>query len=342
MNHNLSSIVAAVVIMIGAPAFGEDLLPDFKETMFRGPSGESGPAQAKVLGWTKNANLGANLSFSSSQDVVGETDGSSQTYGLNLKGGLIRMSEQDEWRNTLSLLENTTKTPGTPQFLKAADELKMTTIYLYNWPSRPDMGPYVRGELAAPIFIGQDIHATSQTYQAVHRDQSTSYFNGTSARLTDGFKPMTTKESVGAFWKAVQKENLKVEARLGFGALQINADGQYASKGPNAAGNIELDELSNVSQVGLEAAIGIKGKVDERSTYESGVEILSPFINNKAANDSRDAIALTNVDGFLKFNTNITSWAAFSYDYKLKIEPQLVNRAQQLHMLVLNVNYNVF
>ena len=32
-------------------------------------------AEEKVLGWKKSANLGANLSFSSSQDVVGQTDG---------------------------------------------------------------------------------------------------------------------------------------------------------------------------------------------------------------------------------------------------------------------------
>src|ERR1035437_4961173 len=92
---------------------------------------------AKVMGWSKNANLGANLSFSSSQDVVGQTDGSSQIYGLNLKGGLNRVSEHDEWRNTLSVLENTSKTPSVPRFIKSGDELKFNTIYLYSIESYP-------------------------------------------------------------------------------------------------------------------------------------------------------------------------------------------------------------
>ncbi|MGZ3722852.1 MAG: hypothetical protein ACXVA9_07990 [Bdellovibrionales bacterium] len=302
---------------------------------------EAAPA-AKVMGWSKNANLGANISFSSSQDVVGQTDGSSQIYGLNLKGGLNRNSERDEWRNTLSILENTSKTPSVPRFIKSGDELKFNTIYLYSLESYPTIGPFISGELAAPMFNGEDVRSANTSYLEVHKDKTKRAFNGTTARLTDGFKPLTTKESVGAYWKPVQEENIKVEARLGFGAMQIQANGQYALGGNDDSGNVLLNELSSVSQAGLEAALGVKGKIDEKSTYEAGVEALTPFINNKAADDNRDAFRLTNVDGFLKYNSQITSWASLTYDYKLKIQPQLVDRAQQIHMIVLNLNYNLF
>ena len=297
----------------------------------------------KVMGWSKNANLGANLSFSSSQDVVGQTDGSSQTYGLNLKGGLDRNSTRDEWRNTLSVLENTSKTPSVPRFIKSGDELKTKTIYLYSLENYPTVGPYVSGELSTPMFNGEDVRNTTTTYQVVRKDKTNgNTFQGTSAHLTDGFKPLTTKESIGAFWKPVQEENLKVEGRLGLGALQISADGQYALGGANAAGNVVLNELSSVSQAGLEAAIAVKGKIDEKSTYEGGLETLTPFINNKDDGDNRDSFRLTNIEGFLKYNSQITSWASLTYDYKLKIQPQLVDRAQQIHMIVLNFNYNLF
>jgi hypothetical protein len=303
---------------------------------------EDAPA-AKVMGWSKNANLGANISYSSSQDVVGQTDGSTQVYGANLKGGLNRNSERDEWRNTLSLLGNTSKTPSVPRFVKSGDELKLSTIYLYSLESHPTLGPYVSGELATPVFKGEDVRAATVTYRQLNKDGTTkNLFNGTSARLTDGFKPMTTKESVGAFWKPVQQESLKVEGRLGFGAQQIQAGGQYSVGGTNAAGEVVLNPLSNVNQSGLEAAIGVKGKIDENRLYEAGIEAMVPFINDKTADDSRDALRLTNVDGFLKYTSNITSWASLSYDYKLKIQPQLVDRAQQIHMVVLNVNYNLF
>ena len=58
--------------------------------------------------------------------------------------------------------------------------------------------------------------------------------------------------------------------------------------------------------------------------------------------DDREPIRLTNIDAFVKLSSNVTKWASFGYDYKLKIQPQLVDRAQQIHMFVVNVNYNLF
>ena len=139
----------------------------------------------------------------------------------------------------------------------------------------------------------------------------------------------------------MNNESLKVEARFGGAALQINADGQFATRGKNAAGQVVVTELSDVNQFGLEAALAVKGKVDEKSSYELGIETLTPFVNNKAADDNRDALNLTNVEGSLKLNSNITSWAAFGYDYRMRLQPQLTQRAQQTHMIVLGINYNL-
>ncbi len=296
----------------------------------------------KVMGWSKTANLGANLSFSSSQDVVGQTDGTSQTYGLNLKGGFNRLSEQDEWRNNLSVIGATTRTPSVPRYVKSSDELKFDTLYLFPLPSHPSLGPYVKGDASAPMFKGEDVRAQTQTYRVTKRNGDQRTVAASSLRLTDGFKPLTTKEGVGFLWKAVQEEKFKLELRLGLGALQIDAKGQYSVQGPNAASEIMVGELSSVSQAGVEVGVSAKGKIDEKSSYEAGVEAMTPLVNNKPAGDKRDAVGLTNVDGFAKLTSNITSWASFSYDYKLKIQPQLVERAQQIHMLVLNVNYNLF
>jgi len=294
-------------------------------------------------GWSKAGTLGANLSFSSSQGVVGQTDGTSQTYGAALKAGTNYNDDNDEWRNSLSLLENTSKTPTIPHFVKSADELKLQSIYLYKYQNLPKVGPYANLEAEAPIFKGEDVRTSPQTYAVKRNGVTERTFNDSSTRLTDGFKPLTTKESVGAYWKPVQDEKIKVEARLGLGAMQIGANGQFsASSSPNSSGQIELTPLSDVNQVGLEAALNVKGKVNDSSTYEAGVETMTPFVNNKAADDTRDAWGLTNIEGYAKYSSHITSWAALSYDYKLKIQPQLVTAAQQIHMLVLNLNYSLF
>lgn len=320
MPSNVRIYSLAIALLLSASAFAAEPAP-------------------KVMGWSKSANLGVNLSFSSSQDVVGQTDGTSQTYGVNLKSGWNHNTETAEWRNEATLTGATTKTPNVPRFVKSSDELKLSSIYLYSLESNPKIGPYARAEASAPVFKGEDVRPTAKTYKYLDTNNTVTE---SSVRLTDGFKPLTTKEAFGFFYKPVQEERLKVEARVGFAAQQIKADGQYSVKGTNTAGQVELNRLSDVSQAGSEVAVSVKGKANETSTYEVGAEAMTPFVNNKKAGDDRDALRLTNVDAFIKLSSNLTTWASFGYDYKLKIQPQLVDRAQQIHMFVINVNYNLF
>ncbi len=299
------------------------------------------PAQTDappVMGWSKTAILGVNLALSSSESVVGQTDGSSHTYGTNLKGTLNHLSERDEWRNALTLLGATTRTPSIPRYIKSNDEAKLESIYLFPIPSFPTLAPYVRGEASAPIFKGEDVRATSSVYRLTNRPAGAQLVTGTSLRLTDGFRPLTTKEGVGVLWKAVNDPRLKIEARSGFGALQVAANRQLSVQETNAAGEIVVVELTDVNQAGLELGLSAKGKIQEQSSYEIGVETLTPFINNKQTFDDRDAIGLTNVDGYAKLSSKINDWASLGYDYKLKIQPQLQVPAQQIHMMVLNIN----
>lgn len=299
-------------------------------------------APAVEYGWKKSANLGANLSFSSSQDVVGQTDGNSETYGLNLKSSFIRLQERNEWRTEGTILGTTTRTPNIPRYVKSADELKIGTAFLHYWDGNPNFGPYVRAEAAAPMFKGENVQSEAKTYRFISRDEPDRVFSASTARLTDGFKPLTTKESAGVFWKPKNEDRLKIETRLGIAALQISGSGQYTIKGTNTAGEIEATELNDVSQAGVEASIVVKGKIDDKSSYEAGVETMTPFVNNQEAGDDRDAVRLTNIDGYAKLTSNITKWASFGYDYKVKLQPQLVDRAQQIHMLVISASYNLF
>lgn len=297
----------------------------------------------KKMGWSQSADLGLNLSFSSSEDVVGQTDGTSETYGLSLKSSFNHLTEESEWRNSITILENLTKTPSVPRYVKSNDELKLETLYLYSIPSFPKVGPYAKAEAMAPIFKGEDVKASPESY--VFQDANGNVTSGPlstgTVRLTDGFKPLTTKESVGFFWKAKEEPKLNILTRAGFGAVQVAAAGQYAVNGKDSSGNIIVQELEDVSQAGLELGLSVKGRVDEKTSYELGAESLTPFINNKKASDDRDAVRLTNVDAFAKLTSQITSWASFGYDYRMKLQPQLVDRAQNVHMLVLNINYNL-
>jgi hypothetical protein len=294
-----------------------------------------------VMGWTNKANAGANLSFSSSKDVVGQTDGNSETYGLNVKGEFFRNLPHSEWRTDASVVASTTRTPSLDGFIKSSDELKVSTQYTHFWHGNRYVGPYARGEASAPMFKGEDVQSTVKTYNVSRADGTPlKTLSAQSYRLTDGFKPLNTKESIGVFWKPVHEENIKVETRLGLAGLQIDADGQYTVKSQDAT-TVAVTELGDVNQFGAEAAVAVKGKVDEKSGYEAGVEAMTPFTTNKKAGDNRDNLRLTNIDGYVKLTSKFTSWASFGYDYKVKYQPQLIEKAQQIHMLVLTMNYNI-
>lgn len=307
------------------------------ESLFRNPASVPTLAIERPKGWHWVGSGSGNFSLTTSQDVVGQTNGSSQTYGLNFKGGVNRFSAGDEWRTELALRESTTKTANLGRFIKSEDELKLSTIYLYYLPNHPEVGPYVRGEAAAPIFKGEDVQPDDVTYRIEGTSET---YRGSTLRLTDGFKPFTTKQAVGFFYRPVDVPKFHLEGRIGYAALQIAADGQLARKGKNDADEQVVARLNSVSQSGLEAGLSVRGLVDEKTSYELGIDSLTPFTRDRPkTNDQRSAWRLTNVDAFAKLTSKITNWASFGYDYKLRLQPQLVDRAQQIHMVTLNINF---
>lgn len=299
-------------------------------------------SEKKQLGWVPHVQVGANLSFTSNQDVVGQVNGNSQTYGLNFKGELNRVTELTEWRNALTIQDATSKTAAIPRFVKTSDDLKYETAFLYSLPALPKLGPYVNASVETQMFNGEDVQPANTTYQILPLGATTRNSVSTSTlHLTDPFKPLTTRESAGFFYKAFEQEAINLELRLGFGAMQINADGQYAITGKNPDGSINVDELRNIGQFGIEAGATAKGKIEERSGWEASANVLTPLSWTHDPGDTRGSIRLTNVELKARLTSAITSWASFSYDYKFILQPQLIDQTQQQHMLVLNLNYDI-
>ena len=306
------------------------------------PATRTPASDKKEMGWIPHAQVGANLAFTSNQDVVGQTNGSSQTYGLNFKGELNNVRELTEWRNILTVQGATSKTAALPRWVKANDNIKYETAFLYSLPSVPEIGPYVNASVETHLFQSEDVQPTDTNYDIHTLDSATpTQFTGQTLHLTDAFKPLTTRESAGFFWKAFEKESLNLEARLGLGAMQVNADGQFALGSKNAAGRIDVNELKSFQQLGVEAGAIAKGKINDNSSWEANANVLTPLTWTREPGDDRSGWRLTNIEMKARLVSNITSWAAFSYDYKFLVQPQLVDQTQQTHMLVLNINYNL-
>lgn len=296
--------------------------------------------EKKELGWKPTATVSALYSYSSSENVIGQTDGVGLVYGLNFKGTYTRIAELSEWRNTLSYSGTTTKTPTLPRYVKSSDELKLETIYLKSLPDKPTIGPYVRGEIATSAFRGEDVRSGPTTYVITNSDGSVrgTQTEGTLA-LTNAFKPFAIKESGGFFWKPENNEKMTLELRAGLGAMHVFAKDQLAVQDNSNTSAIEVVELKSFTQTGIEFGAVFKGKIDEKTSYELAAESLTPLIKEKG--EKRSSIRLTNYNAMAKLSTQINNWISISYDFKLKMQPQLLEKSQVQQMLVLNINYTL-
>lgn len=296
--------------------------------------------EKKDLGWKPTALISALYSYSSSENVIGQTDGVGLVYGLNFKGTYTHIAELSEWRNTLSYAGTTTKTAALPRFVKSSDELKLETIYLKSLPDKPSIGPYVRGEIATSAFRGEDVRSGPTTYVITNSDGSVrgTQTDGTLS-LTDAFKPFAIKESGGFFWKPENDEKMTIELRTGLGAMHVFAKDQLAVQDNSTTSTIEIVELKSFTQTGIEFGALFKGKIDEKTFYELAAESLTPLI--KESGEKRSSLRLTNYNATAKLSSQITSWISISYDFKLKMQPQLIEKSQVQQMLVININYNL-
>lgn len=295
-----------------------------------------------TLGWNKKVLISSGLSLGQSNNVIGQPDGETNTYGLNFEGNLNRIGERDEWRNQLKIGESATRTPAIPRYSKVKDEFKIETLYLRTLENTPWFGPYVKASVETSVFKGEDIRAEAKTYEI--RDSNGGLektFTGTSVRLTDGFSPATFKESVGGFFKIINKENMKVEARTGVGAVQVLADNQYAIKDNGATPQVEVSELASYEQVGLEGGATWSGSIDKKTSYSLQGEFLIPFVAEQKAGDDRSNFALTNWELKAQITSKLYDWLSLDYTAKVFRQPQLLDETQSQTLFLLNLTYQM-
>lgn len=303
---------------------------------------EQPEAKIKEDGWHPSLNLGANISFGSSSNVIGQTDGDSRTYGANLDGELNYKKNQNEVQNSLKIKGSTSKTPALPRYVKSNDELDFTSLYLYSLESYNWIGPYVRFNAKTSLFYGEDVRSDVVTYEKRTRTGAVQEtVTGDSLRLTDGFKPLTTKESTGFFAKFIDEKEKKMIARLGFGALQVDASGQYIVKDDKTTTNVEAEELKSYQQVGVEGGFTFQNTIDKKTSYKLTFDFLTPINPDLDANDKRSDIELTNLELNFKLTSKVYEWMSFNYDYNIKKEPQLLDKNQETHLLSMSFAYTL-
>ncbi len=288
-------------------------------------------------GWNPLLKIHANFSFGTSSDVIGQQNGDSITLGGKLEGGYSFKDEANEWRNTLNYAGSTSSTPTIPRYIKSLDLIEANTIYMRSLKSRPWLGPYAQVNLQAPVFKGEDVRSEPTDYVVDGAPVTTDVL-----RLTDSFRPLRTKESVGLFARIIEEEDLKITTRLGFGALQVTADGQYAIDDDPDTPEIEVRFLNSYAHVGAEAAIDLAGNIDEKTSYKLSAEILVPFNAEEPTEaERRNELELADVEIKAAIMTKMYEWMALNYEISFIKQPLLQERYQATSLLTVNFSHQL-
>jgi hypothetical protein len=336
-------------------AAADDVLKQTNKADYVVPSpGAPDPKAAPPQGWSRRVSAGLTISFGDNRSVVGQTDGGTLSFGLKFDAGLDYRRGGHEWRNVLGVAEGLTRTPVMPQFIKSADLLSLESIYLYH--VTPWFGPFVRASMLTAMFRGKDVRPGATTYLIKHVDGTveTKLEGGRASfedpivstlSLSDPFQPMTLKQSAGPFVRPVESEKINVEIRAGLGGQETIAHNQLAVDDNKDTPEVEVNELYNVNQLGVQAAADVWGSVsDKKVTYRIGIDAMIPLAHTALpVNDNRSALALMNLEMGGQLSFKLVEWASLDYQIKAIREPQVVDAFQVRNtlLLTLGVGYGV-
>ncbi|MEM1347739.1 MAG: hypothetical protein AAGI01_04220 [Myxococcota bacterium] len=313
-------------------------------------------------GWDATLSVGASVNFVNNSNFAGQIEGSTWTLGANLAGGLDYIGGNNDLRTTLTINETFTNTPALPIFVSTADEIRLEALYYYTIPQVKWLGPFARAEARSSLFPGVDARAGApEDLTWVSTDdldpdndpatpppglETNSIEDaegdavGESFRLRDPLQPMFLKQSVGAFARPLSRRRLELEIRLGAGAQQVFANGQFALNDNADTPEIEVQPLQNYQQLGAETAIKASGALAEkRVTYSVLFETLTPFI--QSTDDERGAIDLTALELTTKISFKLVEWASLDYQLRVLRQPLLVDGPQVQNNLLLTFGYTL-
>jgi hypothetical protein len=298
--------------------------------------------KVKKQGWSGDLRIGGSISFASSNNVIGQVDGTTAVFGVQLNAQLNYRSGAHDWRTRLGIQEALTRTPAVDAWVKSMDVLDFETLYFYrikeSW-----IGPFVRFRMRTALFEGEDQRSQETLYRIARLSGATWERRGTSLQLSDPFGPMSLEEAVGAFLSPLDSKKISIEGWVAFAGRQVVlADNQYALADDDATEDaIEVKELEDFAQAGPSIGISLKGSLFEDMVgYFARGEVMIPVIKTSLpAGDDRNALDLTNVSVEAGLALKVTSWASVNYSLRVLRDPQLLDAWQVQNALLLTFSY---
>lgn len=289
--------------------------------------------------WTGSLSIGGNANVTSNEDVVGQTDGLYQVYGLTVSGETTYRNRADGFRGQLLINETFAQTPSIGQFVKNTDSVDVEGIYnryLLSWS-----GLFGRLGVQSTIFENFSVTGSPRAYRIARPDGSVSTRSATTRfQLSDAFRPTSLNQSIGLFASPYESTEFNLRTRLGVGARETFARGVLVVDDDEETSELDVRELESVYQGGVQAFVGANGSFPERNlTYEAGATGLLPILNNDP--EDRSAVDLTRVGVTAGLTFAAFDWLSTSYNLEVTRDLQLVDATQVQHNVLLTLKYDL-
>jgi hypothetical protein len=295
----------------------------------------------KKDGWDFLLTPGASVSLAHNRSVIGQPEGLTMVLGVNIVSGARFRKDVHEWRASLNITELFNRSPSLDEFVKSTDAIKLETIYLFHlldW-----LGPFAKLNLDTSMLEGYDVRPEVSRWQITRADGTLETHDGFRLRLTDGFEPLTLKETAGFFATILDIPEMKIEGRLGFGGQHVFADGAKSVKDDDATPEIDVATLKSYNQAGGVFELNMGGELYEKKlVYKVNAEVMMPFINELEDGDDRGVVDLTNIEFSAGLSFKVFEWLSIDYVFRAIRQPQLLDKFQIQNNLLLTASYSFF
>jgi hypothetical protein len=295
------------------------------------------PAPAPKEGWFPKLGLGINLSLAHSNSVPGVDDGLTLSLGIMVTGELLYLKDQHEWKSNLSAAHTQTKTPTIEPFVKTADTFDLRSFYTYRFKNAYKLGVFGGLELNTPLFPTYLVVAADTRLSKLRTDGSK---EGGEAKkneqffLLDPFNPLIFKQKLGVEAIPVEDTFAKLSLKTGLTVQQVWARGFTVQDDP-VTPELEIKELQDYVQLGLELNIALTGDISQRVSYAFVADFMLPFITNIPT--TLQGFELLNADLSFKVSVKLVKWASLDYVFRALRTPLLVDKWQVTNNLLLSI-----
>ncbi len=304
--------------------------------------------------WFKSMVVGFDGSLTKSQNVVGAANQTQYSLSGFADAQVSFTAKPHQFSSLFQIDEGVSQVipqTGDPQpMLKATDRLRGDLLYTYAFRGRRT-GPYVRTS-AESQALPTEVLATEDTAVTILYDDGTESYRQIGANQTlqtaRAGHPTLLREGVGINTTFLEKNrSTNFNLRFGPGMRQNFYDQALVIDDDASTSEVEYKAVETFYEQGIEATIVASVRLPGWVVYSTDIELFADFESFTQKWDRTDgrlgipyppwAVSWRNT-----LSLRITRNLALNYYFNVDIEPQVIDKPQVEHSLLLRTSWAIF